>query len=162
MKGLDDQLPFDIVLGIVTFLDKLGLFANPQETHIEDTPYITKLNDVIQLEDLALLCSVLPASKREPVHGRLPALPNVGDSESQLKARLLDTLARLALHPALTHLIFNVFGRIHLDLASRWLILLGHDGVAFADSALAADKETFMAVLTAFARLLKDYSSLYP
>jgi len=104
----------------------------------------------------------LPASKRELVHGQLPALPKFGDSQSQLKARLLDTLARLALHPALTHLIFNVFGRVHLDLASRWLILLGHDGIAFGDSATTTDKETFMAVLTAFARLLRDYTSLYP
>jgi hypothetical protein len=77
----------------------------------------------------------------------------------------LDTVARLALQPALTLPIAQIFSRIIVDISARWLVLLGYDGTQYSAGSRADDdvaKNQLLAVLAAFARLLKRFPHIYP
>ena len=162
VKALDEQLPFDIAVGILHFLSEIGLWAVDQGDVVQERTSALRITrtDFISSTDLALLCSVLPTLIKPQFLAGLPRPLDSIDSPTQIKSRLLDTIARLALEPAFTFVIAKAFGRILLDLAGRWLLLLGFGRKTF--TVPLVEKQTVFAVLTAIARLLNLYPPLYP
>lgn len=163
VKLLDDQLPFDLVIGITDFLQELGAFIEPERAERQDnteedaqTRYVEE--SLIDAADLDLLASVLPPA----LASKLARSPHIATNvdPSALRISLLNTLARLALSPPLTIPIARSFRPIFIDLASRWLLLLGFNGTGFQAS--HANTTTFVRVLAALARTLPEFPQLYP
>ena len=166
----NDPESYNVAAGIADFLDELGFGAGAQVAVPELGAYADSSSgqdnavdsrvsreELVSLADLELLSSVRDGagkkSSRYAAHQDTPA---------QLKARLLDTVARLALHPALTVPVARCFSPILLDIAARWLMLLSHDGQrGFSAQADQIDKRLVVRVLTALTRLLATSPSLY-
>lgn len=163
VKLLDTQLPFDLVSGIVNLLYDLGAFnvapAGEAQSSEQNEQSVAYSEEVLMEEaDLDILASVLPASLASKL-GRSPT-SNSHDDPSTIKASLLNTLARLSLSPFLTVPIARSFRPIFVDLASRWLLLLGFNGHTFETS--HANPNTLVLVLAALARTLPEFPQLYP
>ena len=164
VKAFDTQLPFDLAVGVADFLGELGLWGhNEDDARPGRAVKKSTVDDLISLKDLALMKSALPAGKQQILYGLSRSFNTDNESDGtlkQLKALLLDTLARLALKPELLYPVVHNFSPLLLDLAGRWLLLLGFDGKTFDPA--HRDKQTFLAVLATISRLLVDYSSMYP
>lgn len=163
VKVLDEQLPFDLVVGITDFLQELGAFNEALDVELpgltEGPPQTIITEEILIAEaDLDLLASVLPPALASKL-SRSP-LNRAHEEPSALKASLLNTLARLALSPPLTIPISRSFRPIFVDLASRWLLLLGFTGTGF--EAGHASTNTFVRILAALARTLPEFPHLYP
>lgn len=154
-------MPVDIAECIRNFLLELGLFdLEDQKISTNDTEEQYELDESLSSEDLAILFSIYPSEVLRRRNLPLLDLPSYGSS--QHKKLLLDTIARLSLNPLFTPRLFHHFQKIHLDLASRWLYLLGFDGLGYASSAQHSERSLLVAVLTAFARQLGEFPALYP
>lgn len=124
-------------------------------------------SEELSLEDVATLLSAIPTSSRPSqlaaVVARLGYSTTLIDNPSQHRARVLDVLAKLALRPALTILIARICDKIVLDLAARWMLMLGFEGKQFQQSeSTTTTTPLVLQTLTALARLLPNYPSLYP
>lgn len=173
VNSLDALPPLDLAAGIKDFLDEIGLVAKEsndeygqadQQEEVEDvkTSWDTT---VISLKDLELLALALPQDCQLSLPIDRTSYAASQDNPQQYKARLLDTVARLAIHPALTLPIAQTFSRIIVDIAARWLLLAGFDGRTFPQDLAETDdaaKLQLVAVLAAFARLLKRFPHIYP
>lgn len=171
VRALDDLPAFDISQAVKDFLVQLGLFHQSQEDEQlqEDADHDTvqvSWEAVVSNEDLQLLASVLQDHDLNQLAipiDRASFASTSQDTLKQWKARLLDTIARLALHPALTLPIAQIFSRIMVDIAARWLLLLGFDGEAFSASCTdEVSKSQLVSVLAASGRLLKRFPHIYP
>lgn len=172
---------FDIGRGIEDFFREIGIIRSgsghlngleldndheqQQEEEEDSDRKITWDDTLIPRQDLELLASILP--EREHLAIPIPAQYSSSsqDTPRQYKARILDTVARLALQPALTLPIAQIFSRIIVDISARWLVLLGYDGTQYSAGSRADDdvaKNQLLAVLAAFARLLKRFPHIYP
>ncbi|GAA5820590.1 hypothetical protein JCM11251_003065 [Rhodosporidiobolus azoricus] len=124
-------LEINLSARVVKLLERLGVITS-SSTPTEDSPATksvitdaystTQWTPLIPLSDLVLLLSCIPAA-------RLPAeLPFAIESASPTPATrsaLLDTLARLALEPALMIEIITLFRPVAVVLVGRWVELLG-------------------------------------
>ena len=169
VKKLDELPALDIAQGIEDFFREIGIVKDSNAGNEEPSDLlgnadikITWDETLLPQQDLELLASALP--NRE-----LLAIPTARytsgsqDTPQQYKARILDTLARLALNPALTLPIARIFNRIIVDIAARWLLLLGFDGQQYQSGNTGHEaKAQLLAVLAAFARLLKRFPHIYP
>lgn len=167
-QSLQNQLPFDLVAAIEQFLFELGIFEEhnqgqqaPLVNGAEDrTPYETWTDQVVTQDELALLLAVIPNDHKAKFG--LSGDAFVGD-DADLKTRLLDLLARLILHPALTFPIARCFEPIVIDLGARWLFALGFDSSGGATAAASTvSPRLIFDVLTACSRLLEACPALYP
>lgn len=156
-------MPFDLVSGIADFLYQVGAFRELQDDEMDsreegdqDTTYSEDV--LIDAVDLDLLASVLPPRLASKL-GRSPTYVSPND-DSTLKASILNTLSRLALSPPLTIPIARSFRPVFVDIASRWLLLLGFNGTGF--EAGRASTNTLVLVLCALARTLPEFPQTYP
>lgn len=163
VKILDEQPPFDLVSGITDFLRELGAFNEPlndDDQGSEQNDKITGFSEEVLVDapDMDLLASVLPPVLASKL-GRSPTSTSHSDI-SIPKGSILNTLARLSLSPPLTIIIARSFRPLFVDLASRWLLLLGFNGTKFEAS--HASTGTLVLVLAALGRTLPEFPQLYP
>ena len=172
-----NALPFEIANAVQEFLDNIGLFdggdnaseglytaaseggdiLHPGEEQ-DRSRHEYSADHVISKHDLAILIAAIAPAKRR----------KLGYPDSALsppdKHRILDTLAKILLQQPLTIPLAKVCKPILLDLASRWLLLLGYDGRAYRKDAVAnpASKEIYFNALVAVVRLMPCFPNLYP
>lgn len=109
-------------------LHRLGLTSNTSTpsnpSAIKPDAPATQLawTPLVPLADLSSLLSLVPADQRpeQLQQGIAPAQPT-----SEARIGTLDTLARLALEPALTVDVLGVFRPLAVSLVGRWFDLLG-------------------------------------
>lgn len=140
----------------------------PTRQHLDDNKedpahHRSVLDDALLPRDLLLLASVLP----EEIQRRILTPDEIdslrqGSSSDNVKVDLLNCLARLALQPVFTFLVVESFQPIHMDIVSRWLLVLGHDGRNFTQESAKVDSRKVLQALIAIARLLPSYPTLYP
>lgn len=163
-----DNGHFDIASGVTRFLQEIGATLADKEQNI-GTSYQSTSRDVavtsyentsIAAEDAALLFSVLATERRDT--SSRSAFGHADDNVKQRKARILDTVARLALNPALTFCVARTFKPILLDIAFRWLNIIGHTGREYGLDARTIQTSVLLDAINAFARLLPVCEPLYP
>ena len=172
-----NALPFEIANAVQEFLDNIGLFDDDGAAALDGlytaaseggnlhpgeeqdrSRHEYSADHLISKHDLATLVRAIAPAKRR----------KLGCPDSALsppdKHRILDTLAKILLQQPLTIPLAKVCKPVLLDLASRWLLLLGYDGHAYRQDAVAnpASKEIYFNALVAIVRLMPCFPNLYP
>ena len=168
-----NALPFEIANAVQEFLDNIGLFDDDEAAAAVDelegdglhpgeeqdrSRHEYSADHLISKHDLAILVAAIAPAKRR----------KLGYPDSALsppdKHRILDTLAKILLQQPLTIPLAKVCKPILLDLASRWLLLLGYDSHTYRRDAVAnpASKEIYFNALVAIVRLMPCFPNLYP
>lgn len=162
---LASALDFDLSRGVVILLKRTGLLSGPttSSSGLSHANSQTGWLPLLPLADAHFLLSCVPAAlltEDLPISSVAPAA-----ASSATRARLLDTLARLALEQSLTIEVMFAFRAVASVLWGRWLEMLGFDAIEGAwreGDEREGERAAVEKVIAAFVRLLPVFENAFP